>query len=27
VPIPDDFWAAVEALEGRTIPVTDRTPV
>jgi acyl-CoA thioesterase FadM len=24
VEIPDDFWAAVEALEGRTIPVTER---
>jgi acyl-CoA thioesterase FadM len=23
--IPDDFWANVEALEGRTIPVTERT--
>jgi len=24
--IPDDVWANVEALEGRTIPVTERTP-
>ena len=27
VEIPGDFWAGVEALEGRTIPVTERTPV
>ena len=27
VEIPADFWAGVEALEGRTIPVTERTPV
>ena len=27
VEIPDDFWAGVEALEGRTIPITERTPV
>jgi acyl-CoA thioesterase FadM len=25
VEVPDDFWAAVEKIEGRTIPVTERT--
>jgi acyl-CoA thioesterase FadM len=26
VAIPDDFWAAVEGIEGRAIPVAPRTP-
>jgi acyl-CoA thioesterase FadM len=26
VAVPEDFWAAVEALEGRTIPIAERAP-